>query len=59
MRKGEIEKIEVDLLIEAIRKRYGYDFSNYARASVRRRIQKRLGLVRRVRVQCVAVGYVH
>ncbi len=42
MRKGEIEKIEVDLLIEAIRKRYGYDFSNYARASVRRRIQKRL-----------------
>ncbi len=42
MRKGEIEKMEVDLLIEAIRKRYGYDFSNYARASVRRRIQKRL-----------------
>lgn len=42
MRKGEVEKIEIDLLIEAIRKRYGYDFHNYARASVRRRIQKRL-----------------
>jgi len=33
------EKIEIDLLLEAIFKKYGYDFRNYARASVERRIR--------------------
>ncbi len=36
--KSEIEKIEIDLLLEAINSRYGYDFRNYARASLKRRI---------------------
>ncbi len=40
MNKGEIEWCEIEILLEAIRKRYGYDFRNYARASLRRRIQK-------------------
>ena len=34
----EIESIEVDLLLQGIYKRYGYDFRNYALASIRRRI---------------------
>jgi len=38
MTKTEIEKIEADLLLEGIFKRYGYDFRNYSRASLMRRI---------------------
>ncbi|MBN1314043.1 MAG: protein-glutamate O-methyltransferase CheR [Anaerolineales bacterium] len=34
---NEIENIEIDLLLEAIYQRYGYDFKNYARASIERR----------------------
>ena len=33
-----IENIEITLLLEAIFQRYGYDFRNYARASIKRRI---------------------
>lgn len=33
----EIEKIELELFLEAIYQRYGYDFRHYARASARRR----------------------
>lgn len=33
------EHIEVDLVVEAIHKRYGYDFRNYARASLKRRLE--------------------
>lgn len=39
MQPGEIEKIELELFLEAIYQRYGYDFRNYARASVHRRAQ--------------------
>lgn len=35
----EIEEIEIDLLLEAIYKKYGYDFRNYSRASVERRLK--------------------
>ncbi len=38
MRELEIEKVEIDLLLDALHKCYGYDFSQYARASLRRRI---------------------
>ena len=34
----EIENLEIDILLDAIYKRYGYDFRNYARASLKRRI---------------------
>ena len=33
-----IENIEINLLLEAIFQRYGYDFRNYAKASIKRRI---------------------
>jgi chemotaxis protein methyltransferase CheR len=38
------EELEITLLLEAVFKQYGYDFRNYARASIRRRI---LGCVKR------------
>lgn len=36
------ENLEINLLIEAVREKYGYDFSGYSRASLRRRIKKTL-----------------
>ncbi len=43
MRRNEIEEIEMDLILDAIFKRYGHDFRNYSRASIKRRIQNLLG----------------
>ena len=40
MRIDEIEQIEIDLLLEALYRRYGYDFRSYARASIERRIRQ-------------------
>ncbi len=31
--------LEIDLLLEAIKRHYGYDFNNYARASLKRRVE--------------------
>jgi chemotaxis protein methyltransferase CheR len=41
-RYGEVEKLEIRLLLEAIVAHYGYDFRDYAAASIRRRIWKRI-----------------
>lgn len=38
-----IEDVEVNLLLNALKERYGYDFTGYARASLKRRL---LGLMR-------------
>jgi len=40
--KGSIEDVEIDLLLEAVHRLRGYDFRDYARASLRRRIENRL-----------------
>jgi chemotaxis protein methyltransferase CheR len=40
----ELERIELELLLEAIHQRYGYDFRGYARASLRRRLWRRTDL---------------
>jgi chemotaxis protein methyltransferase CheR len=40
----ENENIEIELLLEAVHRKYGYDFRSYAKASVRRRILNRLSL---------------
>jgi chemotaxis protein methyltransferase CheR len=37
-----LEQIELELLLEGIFRRYGYDFRSYAASSVRRRVQKRI-----------------
>ncbi len=41
---GEREAIEIDLLLEAVYRRYGFDFRQYARASLRRRLYRRVML---------------
>jgi chemotaxis protein methyltransferase CheR len=38
MKPDEIEDIEIDLFVEALRRRHGYDFRHYAKASLRRRV---------------------
>jgi chemotaxis protein methyltransferase CheR len=38
MSQAEIENIEIDLLLDAVFRKYGYDFRSYSRASVKRRI---------------------
>ena len=38
MKETEVENLEVELLSEAIFRRYGYDFRHYSRASLKRRI---------------------
>lgn len=43
MRRTEIENLEVELLVEAVFKRYGNDFRHYSRASLKRRIHHFLG----------------
>jgi chemotaxis protein methyltransferase CheR len=40
MEESQIEEIEVGLLLEAIHRRFGYDFRSYARASVERRVRQ-------------------
>ena len=39
MDKLEVENVEIDLFLEAVFRRYGYDFRDYARASVNRRVR--------------------
>jgi chemotaxis protein methyltransferase CheR len=41
MTTDDPERIEVDLLLEAVYRRYSYDFRGYARASLRRRLWRR------------------
>jgi len=40
MEDFKIETIEIDLLLEAIFKRYGHDFRHYAKASIGRRVRQ-------------------
>ena len=40
----DLEKIELDCLLEAVYRRYGFDFREYAPASLRRRVNRRLQL---------------
>lgn len=42
MKEKDIQDIELDLLLEAIRRRHGYDFEHYARASLTRRVRSML-----------------
>ncbi|WP_241674752.1 CheR family methyltransferase [Paenibacillus luteus] len=41
---SELERIEIDLLLEGIYSIYGFDFRNYLRSSLRRRIYHRMNL---------------
>lgn len=37
--RSALEELEIDLLLEAIYRRYGFDFRGYARSSLRRRVR--------------------
>jgi chemotaxis protein methyltransferase CheR len=39
---AELERIEIELLLEAVFRHYGFDFRSYAYASIRRRLWKRI-----------------
>ena len=43
MRPEDIEKIELEILLDGIFRRWGYDFRNYSPDSVRRRIEQWIG----------------
>lgn len=38
----DLERIEIELLLEAINRRYGFDFREYAQASLKRRLWRRI-----------------
>jgi chemotaxis protein methyltransferase CheR len=40
----ELEQLEVELLLEAIYRRYGFDFRQYAQASLKRRLYRRMSV---------------
>jgi chemotaxis protein methyltransferase CheR len=42
--RDDVERIEIDGLLEAIYRRYGFDFREYAPASLRRRLARRMQL---------------
>ena len=41
-RRDDIEALEIDLLVQAVYEGYGYDFRQYSRPSLRRRIWRRV-----------------
>jgi chemotaxis protein methyltransferase CheR len=41
-RREDLEALETELLLEAIHRHYGFDFRNYAQASLKRRVWKRM-----------------
>ncbi len=44
MRNEEASELEISLLLEAIYQKYGYDFRQYSKAHIRRRIMNRMAL---------------
>jgi chemotaxis protein methyltransferase CheR len=38
----ELERLEIELLLEAVHRRYGFDFREYAQASLKRRLYRRM-----------------
>jgi chemotaxis protein methyltransferase CheR len=44
MTKEETSELEIPLLLEAIHRKYGYDFRQYSKAHINRRIQYRMAL---------------
>src|ERR1700749_1144836 len=39
---AELERVEIELLLEGVYRHYGFDFRSYAYASIRRRLWKRV-----------------
>jgi chemotaxis protein methyltransferase CheR len=45
MNEKELKKFEIELLLESIHRRHGYDFRNYSRASLMRRVACLMGKI--------------
>lgn len=45
MDSADIEQLETNLFLEALHRRHGYDFRNYAQASMRRRVRRLMNKV--------------
>jgi chemotaxis protein methyltransferase CheR len=56
---GFIEEVEFDLLLEAVYRIRGFDFRDYARASLRRRIQNRLRAEKVDTITCLLDKILH
>ncbi len=41
MKRNDLENLEIDLLLEGIYQQYGFDFRDYARGSIKRRLWRR------------------
>ena len=52
MKEKHIEKIEIDLFLEGVFHRYGYDFRHYSRASLKRRLFERM---KKIGIESVSV----
>ncbi|MBU0483865.1 MAG: protein-glutamate O-methyltransferase CheR [Proteobacteria bacterium] len=59
MGKNDLETIEFDLLLEAIVRRYGYDFRNYARASIERRVRQAMAKLHLERISELTTHLLH
>ncbi len=59
MTDNDIEKTEIDLFIDAVYRRYGYDFRHYAKASLRRRVRSLLQKTGFQRVSEMIPGVLH
>jgi chemotaxis protein methyltransferase CheR len=55
----ELERIEIDLLLEGIFRRYGFDFRAYAPASLRRRLWKRVEAERLTTISALQARVLH
>lgn len=56
---AELEKLELNLLLEAIQKRYGYDFNDYAKASMIRRVKKYMETVGISKISALIPLFLH
>ncbi len=59
MNAPDLEEVEMNLLLDAVYQRYGYDFRDYARASLKRRVTHRMGLAGMKRISEMIPALIH
>lgn len=55
----QVEDVEIDVFLEAVARVYGYDFRDYARASLRRRLWRRVAAERRTSISGLLETVLH
>ena len=55
----DLERLEIELLLEGIFQRYGFDFRAYAHASLRRRLWKRVEAERLTTISALQARVLH